>query len=166
MERPSWEEYFMDFAYLAAKRTTCLRRAVGAVIVKDRKIMATGYNGAPSKIKHCREAGCLRNKLKVPSGKRHELCRGLHAEQNAIIQAAYHGANVNGADFYCTNRPCIICIKMIINAGIERIFYHQDYAEKDSTTRLADQMTKAAGIKLIKVKMNKDRSFAKGGIIG
>jgi dCMP deaminase len=152
----------MAFAHLAAKRSTCLRRQVGAVIVKDRKILATGYNGAPSKVKHCSEVGCLREKLKIASGERHELCRGLHAEQNAIIQAAYHGANVNGADLFCTNRPCIICIKMIINAGIKRVFYHHDYAKKDLTSRLAEQMTKAAGIELVRVKVKEDRIVTKG----
>jgi len=165
VERPSWEDYFMAFACLAAKRSTCLRRQVGAVIVKERKILATGYNGAPSKIKHCSEAGCLREKLKIASGERHELCRGLHAEQNAIIQAAYHGANVNGAQLFCTNRPCIICTKMIINAGIKRVFYHQDYAKKDPTARLAKQMMKAAGIELVRVRIKKDRVVTEGRAI-
>ena len=119
--RPSWETYFMDITTLVAKRTTCTRRAVGAVIVKDKRILSTGYNGAPSGIRHCAEVGCLREALNVQSGMRHELCRGIHAEQNAIIQAAYHGVSVKGASLYCTTQPCSICAKMIINAGLNRI---------------------------------------------
>ncbi|HNW39369.1 MAG TPA: cytidine/deoxycytidylate deaminase family protein, partial [Candidatus Omnitrophota bacterium] len=90
-KRPSWDEYFLEMASLVAKRSTCLRRSVGAVLVKDKRILATGYNGAPSGLKHCGEVGCLRLKLKVPSGERHELCRALHAEQNALIQSSLHG---------------------------------------------------------------------------
>jgi dCMP deaminase len=129
MTRPSWDEYFMDITRLVASRSTCLRRQVGAIIVKDKKILATGYNGAPSGLAHCLDIGCLREKMKIPSGQRHELCRGLHAEQNAIIQAAYHGVSIRGASLYCTNLPCIICTKMIINAGIKRIMYEQGYAD-------------------------------------
>jgi len=114
---------------LVVSRSTCLRRQVGAVIVKDKKILATGYNGAPSGLAHCLEVGCLRDKLGIPSGERHELCRGLHAEQNAIIQAAYHGVSVNGATLYCTNLPCIICTKMLINAGIQRVVYAEGYTD-------------------------------------
>jgi dCMP deaminase len=119
----------MDITRLVASRSTCLRRQVGAIIVKDKKILATGYNGAPSGLAHCLDIGCLREKMKIPSGQRHELCRGLHAEQNAIIQAAYHGVSIRGASLYCTNLPCIICTKMIINAGIKRIMYEQGYAD-------------------------------------
>ncbi len=126
--RPSWEEYFMDISILVAKRSTCLRRTVGAVIVKDKRILSTGYNGAPSGIRHCGEVGCLRETLNVASGERHELCRGIHAEQNAIIQAAYHGVSIAGASLYCTNLPCSICTKMIINAGIKTIYYQSGYA--------------------------------------
>ena len=115
-QRPSWDQYFMDIVELVGKRSTCLRREVGAILVKDKRILTTGYNGPPMGIAHCSEAGCLRDKLGVPSGERHELCRGLHAEQNAIIQAAYHGITINGATLYCSNLPCIICSKMIINA--------------------------------------------------
>ncbi len=115
--RPDWNEYFMSIAELVSKRSTCLRRKVGAVIVKDKRILSTGYNGAPSGIKHCIETGCLRERLNVPSGERHELCRGLHAEQNAIIQAAYHGVEIKDSVIYCTNLPCVICTKMLINAG-------------------------------------------------
>ena len=107
--RPSWGTYFMNITNLVAERSTCTRRAVGAVLVKDKRILSTGYNGAPSGLKHCREVGCLREQLGVESGKMHELCRGIHAEQNAIIQAAYHGVSVKGAVIYCTNQPCSIC---------------------------------------------------------
>jgi dCMP deaminase len=139
--RPSWEEYFMDITHLVAKRSTCLRRQVGAVLVKDKKILATGYNGAPSRLEHCLDIGCLRQKKGIPSGERHELCRGLHAEQNAIIQAAYHGVEIRGATLYCTNHPCNICSKMIINAGIEKIVYEEGYADV-----LARGMLKESGI--------------------
>ena len=138
MERPSWEEYFMDIAKLVAKRSTCLRRQVGAVIVKDKNILATGYNGTPSGITHCSETGCLREQLKIPSGERHELCRGLHAEQNVIVQAAKHGINIDGSTLYCTNSPCIICSKMIINAGIKEIVYLEGYPDILSKDILAE----------------------------
>lgn len=136
MDRPSWEEYFMDIARLVARRSTCLRRQVGAVMVKEKNILATGYNGTPSGITHCSETGCLREQLKVPSGERHELCRGLHAEQNAIIQAARHGVNISGATLYCTNSPCIICSKMLINAGICRVVYLDGYPDSLSLDML------------------------------
>ena len=145
-ERPSWDNYFMDITCLVAKRATCLRRAVGAVIVKDRRVLATGYNGAPSHIRHCAEVGCLREQLNVPSGERHELCRGIHAEQNAIIQAAYHGVSIKGADLFCTNLPCSICAKMIINAGIVRIVYQSGYADSISREMLAE-----AEVELVKL---------------
>ncbi len=136
--RPSWDSYFMDIANLVARRSTCLRRAVGAVLVKDRRILATGYNGAPSGVRHCAETGCLREKLKVPSGQRHELCRGIHAEQNAIIQAAFHGVSIRGADLYCTNQPCSICARMIINAGIKAIYYQDGYQDELAREMLAE----------------------------
>lgn len=137
-QRPSWEEYFMDIAILVAKRSTCLRRAVGALIIKDKRILATGYNGAPSGIRHCVEVNCLRETLNIESGQRHELCRGIHAEQNAIIQAAYHGAPIKDATLYCTNLPCSICTKMIINAGIKKIYYQEGYADELSKDMLAE----------------------------
>jgi len=127
--RPSWDTYFMNITNLVAQRSTCLRRAVGAVLVKDKRILSTGYNGAPANLKHCLEVGCLREQLGVESGKMHELCRGIHAEQNAIIQAAYHGVSVKGAAIYCTNQPCSICARMIINAGIVKIYYQSGYAD-------------------------------------
>jgi len=148
--RPSWDTYFLDITMLVAKRSTCLRRAVGAIIVKDKRILSTGYNGAPSGISHCFEVGCLREQLKIESGQRHELCRGIHAEQNAIIQAAYHGVSVKEASLYCTNLPCSICAKMIINAGIRKIYYRAGYA--DSMSR---DMLREAGVDLIKIETEK-----------
>ena len=141
MPRPSWDQYFMDITRLVATRATCLRRQVGAILVKERNILATGYNGVPSGITHCDAEGCLRVRLNVPSGERHELCRGLHAEQNAIIQAARHGININGATLYCTTMPCIICTKMIINAGIGKVVYAEGY-----TDDLAREMIREAAI--------------------
>ncbi len=138
MQRPSWDQYFMDITRLVATRSTCLRRQVGAILVKDRNILATGYNGVPSGISHCETVGCLRERLKVPSGERHELCRGLHAEQNAIIQAARHGINIDGATLYCTTMPCIICTKMLINAGISTIVYAEGYADELAREMLAE----------------------------
>lgn len=140
-ERPSWDSYFMKIAEDVATRSTCLRRKVGAVIVKDKRILTTGYNGAPSGISHCTEETCLRTKFNVPSGERHELCRGLHAEQNAIIQAAYYGVSVKGAKIYVTHQPCSICTKMLINSGIEIFIYKHPYFDP-----LADEMTKEANI--------------------
>ena len=128
-QRPSWDEYFMEMAELARKRSTCLRRHVGAVIVKDNRVIATGYNGVPKGIRHCEETGCLRQQLNVPSGKMHELCRGLHAEQNAIIQAACMGSSIAGGTLYCTTQPCVICTKMIINAGIKRVVIKESYPD-------------------------------------
>jgi dCMP deaminase len=141
IDRPNWDEYFMGIAELISKRSTCLRRGVGAVLVRDRRILATGYNGAPSGMRHCLDIGCLREQMNIPSGERHELCRGLHAEQNAIIQAALHGVSVNGSTLYCTNHPCIICSKMMINAGIVRVIVHENYRDD-----LAEEMLKEAGI--------------------
>jgi len=130
MERPTWDEYFMEMAQVAAKRSTCLRRSVGAVIVKNKQILASGYNGTPMGLPHCEEVGCLREQMKVPSGKCHELCRGVHAEQNAITQAAYHGVSVKGGTIYVTHQPCVVCTKMLINAGIERVVYANPYPDE------------------------------------
>ncbi|MEJ2470291.1 MAG: cytidine/deoxycytidylate deaminase family protein [Desulfuromonadales bacterium] len=138
MQRPSWHEYFMDITRLVARRSTCMRRHVGALLVKDKNILATGYNGTPTGITHCDVTGCLREQLKVPSGERHELCRGLHAEQNAIIQAARHGVNISDSTLYCTNSPCIICTKMLINAGIRQVVYLEGYADRLSLEMLAE----------------------------
>lgn len=145
MDRPSWDEYFMEMAALAAKRSTCLRRQVGAMIVKDKHIIATGYNGAPRGIMHCEErGGCLREKMKIPSGERHELCMALHAEQNAIIQAATLGQSVEDATIYVTHQPCVICAKMIINAGIKRIVVREGYPDQLSTDILGE-----AGLRIV-----------------
>ena len=129
-KRPSWDNYFLEMAKLVSKRSTCLRRHVGAVLVKDKKILATGYNGAPSGLAHCLDIGCIRDDLRIPSGERHELCRGLHAEQNAIIQASLHGVSIKGSSLYVTNHPCIICAKMLINAGIINIVLSKGYPDK------------------------------------
>ena len=142
-DRPEWDDYFLDIVGLVGKRATCLRRCVGAALVRDRRILSTGYNGAPSGLRHCLEIGCLREQNNIPSGERHELCRGLHAEQNAIIQAALHGVSVNRATLYCTNHPCIICAKMIINAGIVRIVVAGEYRD-----RLAEEMLAEANIEV------------------
>ncbi len=145
MERPSWDEYFMEMATLTAKRSTCMRRNVGAVIVQDKHIIATGYNGAPKGIPHCEEiGGCLRERMNIPSGERHELCRALHAEQNAIIQAATLAQSIEGASIYITNQPCVICAKMIINAGIKRIVVKEGYPDKLAVDLLAE-----AGLKIV-----------------
>ncbi|MGF6376029.1 dCMP deaminase [Clostridiales Family XIII bacterium PM5-7] len=144
-DRPSWDEYFMEMAELTAKRATCMRRQVGAVIVKDKHIIATGYNGAPRGLAHCAErGGCLRQELNVPSGQRHELCRALHAEQNAIIQAATLGQSIEDAAIYVTHQPCVICAKMIINAGIKRIIVKEGYPDD-----LAEEILAEAGLKIV-----------------
>jgi dCMP deaminase len=143
--RPTWDEYFMGIAELTAKRSTCLRRNVGAVIVQQKHIVATGYNGAPRGIDHCAErGGCLREELGIPSGERHELCRALHAEQNAIIQAAVFGHSIEGATIYITHAPCAICSKMIINAGIRKIIVGEDYPDEFATGILGE-----AGLKIV-----------------
>ncbi len=136
--RPSWDEYFLQMARLASTRSTCLRRKVGAVYVRDRNVLTTGYNGAPAGIAHCSEAGCLREALGIPSGERHEICRGLHAEQNGIIQAARHGITLTGATLYCSHFPCLICAKMLINTGVERIVCIEGYPD-DLSRRMLDE---------------------------
>lgn len=146
--RPGWDEYFLEIAALVAKRATCLRRRVGALVVKERRILATGYNGTPSGITHCAVVGCLREKLKVPSGQRHELCRGLHAEQNVLLQASLHGVSLKGSTLYVTNQPCIICAKMIINAGIKEVVIAQDYPDS-----MAVDFLKEAKIKMRKARI-------------
>ncbi len=142
--RISWDEYFMEIAEVASKRSTCIRRQVGAVAVKDRRVLATGYNGTPSGLAHCYEVGCIREKMKVPSGQQHELCRGLHAEQNVIIQAALHGISINGATLYSTYQPCVLCAKMIINSGIVSVIFKGDYPDE-----LGLDMLQEAGIQLV-----------------
>lgn len=133
----------MRLAYLVSTRATCTRRKVGAVIVKDRRVLATGYNGPPKGLAHCDVTGCIREELDIPSGERHELCRGLHAEQNAIIQAAVHGVSIRGATIYVTNHPCVVCAKMIINAEMKEIVYSEGYPDD-----LAKLMLIESGIKV------------------
>jgi dCMP deaminase len=143
--RLPWPEYFMRIAYLVAERSTCLRRKVGAVAVKDKRILATGYNGAPSGLEHCLDIGCLRESMGVPSGQRHELCRGLHAEQNVVLQAAMHGIPLAGAELFCTNQPCLICSKMVINCQIRAIYYADGYPDE-----LAESLLGQAGVRLLR----------------
>ncbi|MFW5863097.1 MAG: deoxycytidylate deaminase [Spirochaetota bacterium] len=140
-ERPSWDDYFMTIAEDVATRATCIRRKVGAVLVKDKRILSTGYNGVPTGITHCTPETCLRTIYNVPSGERHELCRGLHAEQNAIIQAAYHGVSIKDAIIYVTHQPCSICTKMLINSGIKIFIFKHPYMDT-----LAMDMMEEAGV--------------------
>jgi dCMP deaminase len=137
-ERPDWDPYFMEIAGIVAKRSTCLRRHVGALIVRDKRILSTGYNGAPSGLAHCADLGCIREERRVASGERHELCRGLHAEQNAIVQAAFHGVSIRGAVLYSTHLPCSICVKMIINAGIQEVRYLEGYPDDLAANLIAE----------------------------
>jgi dCMP deaminase len=139
-QRPSYDEYFMEMAHVVAKRSTCLRRKVGAILVKEKHILSTGYNGAPKGLKHCSETGCLRENMNIPSGERHELCRVLHAEQNAIIQAAVFGVSIKGSVLYCTSTPCVVCVKMLINAGVTEIIYAGDYPD-DLAKRMLEEST-------------------------
>ena len=139
--RPSWNQYFMGITELVAQRSTCLRRQVGALLVRDNRIVATGYNGVPTGLSHCLDVGCLREQQGIPSGERHELCRGLHAEQNAIIQAAIHGFSVEGATLYRTNLPCSICAKMLINIRLEKVYYKEGYPDS-----LTSMLMSEAGI--------------------
>lgn len=144
MSRPSWDEYFMKIVDLVKTRSTCMRRQVGAVLVKDKRILATGYNGAPAGVSHCDEVGCLREQLKIPSGERHELCRAIHAEQNAIAQAAYAGTSVKGSTMYVSLQPCSLCAKLMINAGIIKLVYRGTYPDE-----LSISMLNEAGIELV-----------------
>lgn len=139
--RPTWDEYFMNIAELIKERSTCLRRCVGAVIVKENRILTTGYNGVPPGMSHCEEIGCLREKLNVPSGQRHELCRALHAEQNAVIQAAKNGIPIDGSTIYVTAQPCIICAKILMASGIRRIVFKGEYPDS-----LSREMLEESGI--------------------
>jgi len=142
--RPSWDEYFTLLAKTVATRSTCLRRQVGALFVRDRQILCTGYNGSPSGLVHCDKIGCLRESLGAPSGERHEICRAVHAEQNAIVQAAKHGVALVGADLYVTHQPCILCTKMLINIGVRRIVYIHPYPDP-----LANEMSREVGLELV-----------------
>ncbi len=144
--RLSWDEYFMEITHLVAKRSTCMRRQVGAVIVRDRRILATGYNGAPRGLAHCADIGCLREKMGVPSGRMQELCRGLHAEQNAIIQAALFGVSIENSMIYTVTQPCVVCAKMIINSGIKRVVFNDFYPDQ-----LAEEMFEEANVELVNI---------------
>lgn len=146
VNRPNWHTYFMKLALLVAERSTCRRHHVGAVIVRNKRILTTGYNGAASGVPDCLELGCLRNELKIPSGTRHEICRAIHAEQNAIIQAGLHGITIKGATIYCTHSPCILCAKMLVNAGISEFVACGDYADTSFK-----ELFKAAGVKFKKI---------------
>ena len=143
--RPSWDEYFMSIVDLVKTRSTCLRRQVGALIVKDKRILASGYNGAPVGCKHCAEVGCIRNELNIPSGQRHEICRATHAEQNAIAQAAYSGTSIKNATMYVTTQPCVLCAKLCINAGISKIIFKGDYPDE-----LSMELLQEAGVRVLK----------------
>ncbi|MBU1003619.1 MAG: cytidine/deoxycytidylate deaminase family protein [Proteobacteria bacterium] len=144
--RMSWPDYFMRITYLVAERSTCTRRKVGAIAVLDKRILATGYNGAPADTPHCLDVGCLREELGVPSGQRHEICRGLHAEQNVIIQAALHGVSIRGADLYCTTQPCLICTKMLINVQVKNVFYTEAYPDE-----LGERMMAESGVNFARI---------------
>ena len=148
--RPSWDKYFLEIATVVGQRSTCLRRHVGALIVKDKRILTTGYNGAPRGLAHCLDIGCLRDDAGAESGKTHELCRGLHAEQNAIIQAALHGVSIDGGVLYSTHQPCVLCTKMIINAGLWAIYYLEPYPDP-----LARRLLEEAGILSEKMTMER-----------
>lgn len=140
MERINWDEYFMEMAHLASKRSTCLRRQVGAVIVKDNHVIATGYNGSSKGSKHCDEiGGCIRQQLNIPSGEKLDICRAVHAEQNAIIQAAYNGMSTKDAVIYVTVSPCFTCGKMIVNAGIKEVIIAGMYPD-EKTLELFDEV--------------------------
>jgi dCMP deaminase len=143
MKRPDIDEYFLKIAAVVAERSTCLRHHVGAVAVKNKHILSTGYNGAAAGCKDCLELGCLRNELKIPSGERHEICRAIHAEQNAIIQAALHGVSIEGCTIYCTHTPCILCAKMLANARIKRFVSFGKYNDSSFI-----ELFKEAGIEV------------------
>lgn len=151
LERPDWDNYFMEITLVVAKRSTCLRRQIGAILVRDKHIIATGYNGAPKRLAHCAETGCLRQQLGIPSGERHELCRALHAEQNAIIQAANLGIPIEGSTLYCTTAPCSLCAKMLINAGVVRVVFDGDYPD----ARAMD-FFRQAGVEVQQLSLNKN----------
>lgn len=150
MSRMPWPQYFMQITQLVAQRSTCLRRKVGAIAVKDKRILATGYNGAPAGVTDCLTKGCLRQQMGIPSGQRHEICSGLHAEQNTIIQAAIHGISLKGAEIYCTHQPCFICTKMIINCGIIAVYFADGYPDP-----LGEGMFREAGIPCTKLELSR-----------
>ncbi|MGB9636417.1 MAG: deoxycytidylate deaminase [Thermoplasmata archaeon] len=142
MERPGYDEYFMKIARIVAERSTCMRRKVGAVVVKEGRILTTGYNGAPKGLPHCEEVGCLRAQMQIPSGERHELCRGVHAEQNAVIQAAVFGVSIKDGIIYTTHFPCSVCVKILINAEIREVVYAEGYPDKLAEKLLGESKIK------------------------
>lgn len=146
-ERPSWDEYFSQLARMVARRSTCLRRNVGALLVKGERIIATGYNGAPQGVSHCLDVGCLRQERDIPSGQRYELCRGVHAEQNAIINAARYGVSTMDSVLYCTNQPCMLCARMLVNAGVVRVVHQGDFDDE-----LALDILREAGVEVFEIK--------------
>ncbi len=146
--RPSWDEYFSRLARMVASRSTCLRRNVGALLVREERIIATGYNGAPQGIPHCLDVGCLRQKQEIPSGHRYELCRGVHAEQNAIINAARYGVSTLGSVLYCTHQPCMLCARMLVNAGVISVVHQGDF-EDDRALGIF----KEAGVKVVEIRI-------------
>jgi dCMP deaminase len=143
LNRPDIDEYFLKIALVVAERSTCLRHHVGAVAVKDKHILSTGYNGAAAGLRDCLELGCLRNERNIPSGTRQEICRAIHAEQNVIIQASLHGVSIEGATIYCTHTPCVLCAKMLVNARIKRFVSFGKYS--DDSFR---ELFKEAGIEI------------------
>lgn len=147
MSRPSWHKYFMDIAEMVASRSTCLRRQVGAVAEKNKKIVASGYNGAPAGVKHCEKRGCLREEKKIPSGERHELCWAVHAEANVVAQAALHGDTLAGSTVYVTVQPCVTCVKLLVSAGVVKVIYKGDYPDE-----LALEIASEASLDLVKYK--------------
>lgn len=152
LERPDNDTYFIRMAELVATRSTCLRRQVGAVVVKEKRVLSTGYNGAPKGLRHCDEVGCIRMENNVESGTRHELCRGVHAEQNAVVQAAYFGTSIKDSTIYTTNFPCVMCTKILLNAGIIEIVYKDDYIDP-----LSKEILKETGIIVRKVGKSEER---------
>ncbi len=152
VKRPSWDEYFMGLAEAAGTRSTCLRHKLGGVMVKNRRVIATGYNGAPRGMKHCLDVGCLRDKKKIPSGTHHEICMAIHAEQNLVIQAALHGASTEDSDVFLTHGPCAVCAKILINAGVKRIVYKNHYPDS-----FAKKLLKKAKVQLIRLPKKKGK---------
>lgn len=147
-QRPPWDVYFSELARLVASRSTCKRRQVGAILVKGDRIIATGYNGAPQGLAHCLDVGCLREEMEIPSGHRYELCRGVHAEQNAIINAAIYGVSTLDSTLYCTNQPCILCARMLINAGVKRVVHQGDFDDE-----LALKFFREAGVEVVEIRL-------------
>lgn len=144
MSRISWDDYFLKIAMLVAERSTCLRHHVGAIVVKNKRILSTGYNGAPGGVTDCLDKGCLRNELKIPSGQRHEICKAVHAEQNVIIQAGLHGVSIGGGTLFCTHTPCMICAKMVVNAQLVRYVTYGYYADEE-----ARDFLRSSGIEIV-----------------